>query len=265
MTPPRSRHTFLILLLLGHTATARAQAPDPFHSYFTPESGTVASPVVGNAAVAAFHACPNNDGGSSLPNHARIRVVLRDAAGAPIAGVDPADICVLFNKGTWEQGFTGEGADSIIANGDYNPSPLCPDVRCVTADAPTDLSGTTYVTFAGANASAPGVTARNPNRKWGHYDRELPVSALGVRLDGRLTANDPAGFYELRIKSFDHVDGLEPSLHKGESVGPSDFNAVANQMGDTGPLSYWRDFDSSSLVGPEDFNMITYHSTHDCD
>jgi len=267
MSPLRPRHTVVIALLLGHAATAHAhaQAPDPFRSYFTPEAGPVPSPIVGDAAITFFHACPNNDGGSSLPNNARIRVVLRDAAGAPIAGVDPADVCILFNKGTWAQGFTGAGADSIIANGVYNAAPLCPDVRCLTADAPTDLNGATYITFAGASASAPGVSARNPNRKWGHYDSELPVYALGVQLPGRLTASDFSGSYELRIKSFDHVDGLDPTQDEGETVGPSDFNLVANHLGDPGPLSYWRDFDTSGLVGPEDFNMVTYHSTHDCD
>lgn len=103
-------------------------------------------PLRGSAA-RLFRACPANDGGSSLPQSARIRIVLRDASG---------------------------------------PSPLCPGLRCVPADAPTDANGVTWITLAGADPATPGAAQRNPNREWGHYDSDIPVYALRVRLKGRL-------------------------------------------------------------------------------
>ena len=76
-------------------------------------------------------------------------------------------------------GSVGVGADSVVANSQYNTSPLCPDVRCVAADVPTDATGATYITFLGSDGVTGGVAVRNANRKWGHYDTELPVYVLG--------------------------------------------------------------------------------------
>ena len=179
-------------------------------SFFVPEAGSVGSPTTGSAAVGFFRACPNNDGGSSLYNNARIRVVLRDGSGIGIPNVDAADIAILFNGGTAAQGFSGAGADSVIANSAYNQSPLCPDVRTITADAPTDANGVTYITFTGSTPGSPGVGTRDPLRKWGHFDSELPVYVLGTKLQGRLTSASENGSYVLRIKNFDftHTLGL---------------------------------------------------------
>jgi subtilisin family serine protease len=71
-----------------------APTPDLSTSFFVPEAGTTASPSVGTEATQFFRVGPNNDGGSSLPNHARIRVILKDASGAAVAGVPSrANIC----------------------------------------------------------------------------------------------------------------------------------------------------------------------------
>ncbi len=237
---------------------------DPTMSYFVPQAGSVASPVEGYLAYRFFRQCPNNDGGASLPNNARVKVVVNNAGGSPIAGVAAAEICLLFNGGTAAQGFTGEGADSIIANSTWNQAPLCPDVRCIPADAPTDASGTTYITFTGASPSNPGVAVRDPGRKWGHYDSEIPVYVLGSKIPGRLDSFSPSGTYVLRIKNFDWSGGLAARLNEGASVTLTDFNGVVNGIGVNNSLSYWKDFDSSGGVSLTDFNLISRHTDHDC-
>jgi hypothetical protein len=98
---------------------------------------------------------PNNHGGGTfgllgfLSNNARIRVMVKDgqpAGGQPISGIAAGDICVLLNGGTVAQGFSGAGADEIVANNSLFSTngvtgPLCPNVRCIQADAPTDATG----------------------------------------------------------------------------------------------------------------------------
>lgn len=259
------------LLLLAMAIPAMAGVPDQTKSFFVPQAGTTTSPVEGTDATKFFRMCPNNDGGASLFNHARLKVTLLDVNGNGIPGVAAADICVLFNGGTVAQGFpaTGIGADSVIANSAYNFTPLCPDVRCITADAATNANGETYITFAGADPLVPGVTLRNANRKWGHYDFELPVYALGFKLSGKLTSGSLIGSYLLRIKNFDSTGGLlgthPADDNVGEWVDPGDFNVIANGIGSSNVFSYWRDFDSDGDVGPSDFNIITAHATHNCD
>src|SRR5213083_2775910 len=103
--------TTLIGLSVG--VPAQAQVPNAGYSYFVPQAGPFATPIEGETATHFFRACPNNDGGSSLPNNARIRVVLRDGSNAPIVGLSNLSIYVHFNGGTDKQGFTGDGADSI--------------------------------------------------------------------------------------------------------------------------------------------------------
>ena len=223
------------------------------------------SPVEGASAVALFRACPNNDGGTSLPGNARIKVVLRDLNGNPIPDVSPEDICILFNGGTPDQGFFGVGADSIIANTAYNTDPLCPDVRCIPADAPTDASGVTYITLTGATPGSPGLATRDPSRKWGHYDSDLPVMVMGFKLAGRLTTASANGTYTLRIKNYDTMEGLGIDANEGEAVTTADFTAVARGIGVASPISYWLDFDSNGSVNVADFNMIVGHLNHDCD
>ena len=206
---------------------AYAGVPDGGTSFYVPQRGTVASPIEGASATQLFRACPNNDGGTSLPNNARVKVVVRDSNSNGIPGIAAADICLLFNGGPAAQGFSGVGSDSIVANGQFNQSPLCPDVRCVQADAETDATGTTYITFTGSTPGQPGVGTRNPLRKWGHYDTKIPVFVLGFEIQGRLTTASANGTYTLQIKSYDHTGGLGTALNQGESVSSADFNAIA--------------------------------------
>lgn len=237
--------------------------PDIAQSFFVPEAGLVGTPLVGAQAVAFFRACPNNDGGSSLPNNARLKVVIRDSNGIGVAGIPAADIYVALNGGTVAQGFVGDGADSVIANTTWNPT--CPNLRALEADGSTDATGTTYITFTGSTAGNPGLGVRNPLRKWGHYDSELAVFVRGVKMSGRFTEADAPGTYVLRIKNFDLTGGLGPAVGLGEAVTSADFASIANNMNDTGPLSYWRDLDSSGAVNSTDFSIISGHPTHDCD
>jgi hypothetical protein len=244
----------------GWTIPAIAQ-PDPVNSYYVPQVGDYASPVEGDAAIRYFRACPNNHGGASLPLNARIMIVVKDSGGAPIPGILPADLCVLFNGGTAAQGFFGPGADSVIANFQYNQIANCPDVRCIPADAPTDANGVAYITFTG-----PGGI-RDPNRKWGHYDSELPVFVLGFQIPGRLTSISPSGSYVLRIKNFDTVAGLTTQPNLGETVNSLDINPIQANLGRTiaeNPTYYWYDFDSDGVIGLPDRNMIVWHVNHKC-
>ena len=251
---------------------AYAGVPDVSQSFYVPQSGTTASPAEGTAATRFFRVCPNNDGGASLPQNARIKVVVKDVNGNGISGIAAADICVLFNGGTAAQGFTGTGADSIIANSVMNYSPLCPDVRCIQADAQTDATGTTFITFSGSTPGSPGVATRDANRKWGHYDSAIPVYVLGFQLSGRLTSGAANGSYVLQIKNFDWNGGLlgpNPPLNTnynvGEWVTANDFNGIANGIGVNNAISYWKDFDSSGSVTAQDYNSVNIHTNHKCD
>jgi hypothetical protein len=87
--------------------------PSANYSYYVPQAGSVGSPIEGEGsfgATAYFRGCPDNDG-ASYPNHARIKVVAKDANNQPIAGIAAADVQILFNGGTPSQGFSGFGAD----------------------------------------------------------------------------------------------------------------------------------------------------------
>jgi len=253
------------LALMVAAVPVMAGIPDITNSFYVPQSGTVASPAEGTLASRFFRMCPNNDGGASLPNNARIKVVVRDVNNNPIPNVAAADICVLFNGGTAAQGFSGTGADSVISNATWNTAPLCPDLRCVAADAATDATGTTYITFGGSDVSTPGVYVRSGNRKWGHYDTALPVYVLGFQLSGRLTSVSANGTYSLRIKSFDWTGGLGAVANVGEAVTSVDVNGVNNGVGVNNVISYWKDLDHSGAVTSTDVNSINAHITHDCD
>jgi hypothetical protein len=247
------------LMVGGCDGTASAQV-DVNNSYYVPQAGLdYDNPVEGTAAIVNFRACPNNDGNGSLPLNARIKVVVKDSGGLGISGIAASDICIRFNGGTPAQGFSGPGADSVIADSTYNRTPLCPVVRCVQADGPTDANGVTYITFTG-----PGGV-RDPNRKWGHYDTVLPVFVLGIELQGRITSAPPNGTYVLRIKNMDNSGGLGAVLNQGELVNTLDFNAIANTLGLVSAISFWRDLDWDGEVGLSDLNMLSYHVTHDCD
>jgi hypothetical protein len=253
-----------LLLFLALAAPVHAGVPDITNSFYVPQSGSVSTPTEGTTAIRLFRTCPNMDGSGSLSNNARIKVVVRDENGNGIPGVAAADICVLFNGGTLAQGFSGAGADSVIANSQYNWSPLCPDVRCAAADVPTDASGTTYITFLGSDGVNPGVAVRNANRKWGHYDTELPVYVLGFKLSGRLTSASANGTYTLRIKNLDWVGGLTTAANVGEAVTVQDLNGVANSIGINNAVSYWKDFDGSGSVNSPDLNLLATHLNHNC-
>ena len=251
----------LVSLLVG--VPAHADVPYAPFSYYVPQAGPIEAPVEGNAAIRYFRMCPNNDGATSLPNSARIKVVVRNGANRPIDWVDGGDVVAVLNGGTPEQGFSGVGADSIVSNSQYNP--ICPDVRVISADGPTDPDGVTYITFRGTEPGTRGVGVRNPLRKWGHYDSKIPVYVVGFELSGRLTSEAANGTYTLQIKNYDHTGGLGTTMGQGEAVTSADFNAIANNIGVNNALTWWRDFDSEGGIAATDFNLIAAHATHDCD
>ena len=251
------------LCLCALAGTSLAQ-PDPTTSYYVPQTGPVATPTEGAVAIRQFTQCPNNDVIGLTNSNARIKVVVKDAAGDPIAGIAAADICVRLNSGTAAQGYTGAGADSVIANATWNPNPACPTLTCIPADAPTDAAGVTYITFAGATPGSPGVATRDPGRKWGHYDSVLPVHVLTVPLAGRLTTASANGTYTLRIKNLDVVDGLEATLDAGEYVSFRDFNVMIQEFASSSTITYWLDFNNDGSVNTVDFNLMASHLNHDC-
>ena len=252
------------LALMAAAVPAMAGIPDVTNSFYVPQSQLGTTVSEGTAAVRFFRMCPNNDGGASLPQNARVKVVVRDVNNNPIPNVAAADICILLNGGTAAQGFSGPGADSVIANSSFNSSPLCPDVRCIVADAPTDVNGAAFITLGGALASNPGIYVRDANRKWGHYDSELPVYVLGFKLSGRLTSVSANGSYILRVKNFDWTSGLTTAANAGEAVTSLDFNGVSGFLNVNNTTSYWKDFDSSGAVTSTDFNSINLHTGHNC-
>ncbi|MGH7681519.1 MAG: hypothetical protein ACRENN_05985 [Candidatus Eiseniibacteriota bacterium] len=279
--PKRWESSLLLIAAVGMITMAFPAAygavPSTSKSFYVPQAGSTTAPLEGasspNPSFRFFRSCPNNDGGASLPNNARIKVVVRDGADHGIAGIAAADILLLFNGGTPEQGFSSPGgpsvvgADSIIANAQFNQTPLCPDVRFVQADDQTDATGTTFITFTGSTPGSPGVGKRDPLRKWGHYDTEIPLYVVGLRISGRLTTASANGTYTLRIKSFDWTGGLGTALNQGETVTSADFNGVAVNIGVDNAISYWKDFDhtgGSGAVGVTDFNAISLHVGHNC-
>jgi len=271
----------------NHRIQKFGPAVDVAQSYYVPQAGT-ASLLTGASAVRLLRACPNNEGGSSLPNQVRIKIVLHNTVGSGVAGLIPY---IKFNGGTLAQGFgSGTGADSIIANPNYSlftTSP-CPLVQQIFADSPTDMNGETRLTFTGAG----GV--RDPNRKWGHYDCEIPVYVMDggveVKILGKVLETDPNtlqfdttcggsiptyGFL-LRIKNFDLTGGLGTQSGQGEVVTINDFNAVANAVNQLpNAVSFWRDLDWSGFMGTcnppancvtvTDLNIMTVHLNHRCD
>jgi len=270
--PERWRWLLTAVAIVGMIAMATpasAGVPDVTQCFYVPQRGPVGTPIEGTTALSQFRGCPNNDGtswggSSTTAGSARIKVVVRDVNGNGIAGIAAADVCVLFNGGTAAQGFSGVGADSVIANSTWNQNPLCPDVRCLQADDQTDATGTTYITFFGANVGAPGIGVRNTAHKWGHYDNECPVYVLGFKIDGRLTTASANGTYVLRLKNCDLALGLGASLDTGELVNNSDFNSVVAGLTTINALSYWRDLDSNGTVGNTDFNLVVTHLNHNC-
>jgi len=248
----------------GHVYVISLTLPAISQSYYVPQVGTLASPSEGQTAIAKFFTCPNNDG-SALGNNARVKLVVKDSGGSPIVGIAASDINLRFNGGTAAQGFTGPYADSIIANSTYNPT--CPDVRRINADAATDANGVTYITFKGVLPGNPGVGVRDSTRKWGHYDSEIPVYVLGVKMDGRLTSVSSNGSYVLLIKNIDFESGLGTVLNQGEAVTATDYNSFHAHFGQADsadPKNWWRDFNSDGTINSIDLNIFSAHMNHNC-
>jgi len=241
---------------------AYAGVPDVTRSFFVPQSGTVATPAEGVVAIRNARRCPNDDGTQVLPQNARLKVVVQASDGSPIAGIAASDVCVMFNGGTPAQGFSGVGDDSIIANFQFNQLSSCPDVRCVQADAPTDASGVTYITWIGSTAGQPGVGTRDPFRKWGGYAGDIPVMVLGFKLQGKLTSASPLGSYTAHVRSLDHVGGRTTLANQGELVNTLDINPVQGAIGT--PYKYNMDFDGNGIVNTIDLNFIKGHNNHKC-
>lgn len=258
----------LVLGLAGWAGRSFGDVPDVTKCYYVPQAGSVAAPIVGLDALRSFRLCPNNDGTQSLPNNARIKIVVKNGTGGGISGIQAADIVALFNGGTRAQGFDFIGADSIIANSQWNPG--CPDMLLgsaaahgLAADGPTDIDGVTYLTFTGSVPGNPGVGARDPNRKWGHYDTLIPVLVGGLAIQGRLTETSPQGSFALEIKNFDSVGGLAAVMNQGERVNALDISPVQAAVSH-GTYQFWQDFDWDGVVSSADLNLVKAHNTHNC-
>jgi hypothetical protein len=262
-----------LLALSGSMSIPAAYAgvPDVTQSYFVPQSGSVTTPTEGAAAIANARRCPASSTNNSLEGtqvlrlNSRLKVVVKASDGSPIAGIAATDICVLFNGGTPAQGFSGVGDDSIIANFQFNQAANCPDVRCVAADAPTDVNGVTYITWLGASPSNPGVALSppDPSRKWGGWAGDIPVMVLGFKLQGRLTSISANGSYTCHVKSFDSVGGRTTATNQGELVNSLDINPVQAAI-TSHAYVYNLDFDNNGIVNSIDRNFIVAHNNHRC-
>jgi len=236
--------------------------PDPSTSYYVPQADSLTTLVEGHSAYKTFRTCPNNDE-LFLPWNPRIKVVLNNAANQPIDSVAANDVFVLLNGGTPAQGFAADGADSVIATNAYNSEHGCPDLTSIPADTMTTSTGTTWITFPGFSSAAHAV--RDPSRKWGHYDSDLPVYALGVKLQGRYTSSSDNGTYTLRIKNVDWTGGLGTTVNAGEAVTVSDYNGIWNSLGVNNTISYWKDLNFDGTVSFTDGNIASQHLNHQCD
>jgi len=239
-----------------------AAVPSTALSFFVPQSGSLTTPTEGAAAIANARHCPNKDGTQVLRLNSRLKVVVKSAGGFPITGIAASDICILFNGGTPAQGFSGIGDDSIIANFQFNQLASCPDVRCLQADSPTDLDGTSYITWLGSTWSSPGVAQRDPSVKWGGYAGDIPLYVLGFKLQGRLTSASAPGSYTAHVKSADFVGGRTTAPNQGELVNSLDIAPVQAAIGH--PYQYHMDFDNNGIVNSIDLSFIKAHNNHKC-
>jgi hypothetical protein len=267
-----------VLLAMAGAIPASAGVPDTNLSFYVPQAGPLTTPcegatgncgavpgytlTVGGGAVGTARRCPNDDGVQVLRNWARLKVVVKASDGSAIVGIPASDICVLFNGGTAVQGFTGVGDDSVIANFQWNQTANCPDVRCVSADAPTDGTGTTYISWLGHNPADPaGQASRDPLRKWGGWAGDIPVMVLGFKLQGRLTTGSALGSYTAHVKSFDMEGGRLAIQGQGETVDLGDYNATSAAFT---AYRYRNDFDNNGVVNIADMNFILGHYLHKC-
>jgi len=297
---------FAAVLLGFGSLPASAQVPDPNTSWFVPQAGSLAAPCEGvsgtgapgnctsvpaNGNLPAYSAtfsvpaagallcartCPNLDGGQVLRNWARLKIVVRMSDGTPIANIPTADICVLFNGGSPAQGFAGVGADAIAADPQWSGGAAgeCPALRCIQADAPTDAAGETYITWIGHLATdPPGMGNRDPGRKWGGYDSELPVFVLGVKLRGQLATTGPGalpGNYNAIVRNYDMKGSNLAIMNTAERVTfPTDYNyeflsigQVPGQPPDPAAPAhpyFDRDFDGNGTCTVGDYNLFIAH------
>ena len=260
-------HSVLVLGLASVASPSLGDIPDLSKCYFVPQAGSLVSPLTGIDALRNFRLCPNNDGTQSLPNSARIKIVILDPSGTPVVGFPAADIVANWTGGTQAQGFSGSITDSIIANSQWNPG--CPDlivepgVRGITADGPTDALGVTYMTFIGTAPGNPGVGVRDPNRKWGHYDTQILIYIGGLPIQGKLTEGAPLGSYLLELKNLDSVGGLGAVMNQGERVNSLDLSPVQAEVSN-GTYNFWHDFDWNGVVNSLDLTFLSAHNNHNC-
>jgi len=246
-----------VILAVTGALPAFAGVPDVSQSYYVPTAGFGGTLVEGVSAIANFRGCPDNDGTTVLAKNSRLKVVVLASDGSPIANIPAADICMLFNGGTPAQGFSGAGDDSIIANFQYNPAANCPDVRCIQADAPTDVTGTTYITLIGVS----GV--RDPLRKWGGWAGDVPVMVLGFKLQGKLTSGSGLGTYTAHVKSADQQGGRTVTANQGELVNSLDIFAVKGYIS-TATYNYSVDYQQDGVINVIDYNYARGHISHNC-
>jgi hypothetical protein len=217
------------------------------------------SVVEGHDASRKFLTCPNKDGGNILRDNSRIKVVVKDSAGNGIAAISAADIFVWMNGRSVPQGMYWDGPDSVIANSQYNPQQACPTLTAIYADNATDVNGSTYITLTGAG----GVP--DSTRKWGVLDSELPVYALGVRLQGRATSDSTNGSYTLRIRNVDCGGGIGTALNQGELVNSIDISFVkAHNYFLGGTYTYAADLDENGIINSIDEAIVRLHNGHKC-
>jgi hypothetical protein len=232
---------------------------NPTNSYFVPQAGTTLSPIEGPSAIAFATTCPNND---LLANNARIKIVLRNSSNAPLVGVAAADIYASLNGGPVSQGFNGSGDDTLMASSAWQPLAGCPNTRRIIADAATDAAGVTYITWKGSTPGQPGVATRDRNRKWGLFAGDIPVYALGIQLQGRITSASPNGTYTAHVKN---VDVFDPeTLNQGETVNAFDFNIVNANFSASHAYRYDLDFNNNGVVDINDLNLLKVHMRHTC-
>src|SRR6185503_16614401 len=101
----------------------------------------------------------------------------------------------------------------------------------------------------------PGLSVRDASRKWGHYDTEIPVYVLGVKLQGRLTSASNNNTYTLQIKNVDVASGLTTTANQGELLNSLDSSAMQAHQGQSDPaaaINWWLDLDSDGDVDGDD-------------
>jgi hypothetical protein len=110
------------------------------------------------------------------------------------------------------------------------------------------------------------VATRDANRKWGHFESNIPVYVLGFKLDGRLTSAQatPAPAYILRVKNVDVALGLNNSVGAAEIVTGVDVSTVLGSLTTNPALKYWYDVDNNGSASGADVTTVLGHLNHSC-